>query len=730
MNFTLKQNSLFVELRNKKLLVFLSSLCLVSAFSLANAQSENSEPPNTSLENDSSSVKSDNDEDSAVQQETVIVSGTGIRRSVDLWVNPVNVLNRDEIIQRLHTSLGDTLANEPGVSTSFFGAGASRPIVRGLGAERVLVLSNGLGTIDASVTSPDHQVVVDGLYAQRIEVLRGPAALAYGGQAIGGGVNVLDNLIMREKPLEEWSGEAFTAFNSVSDGNDSGISFKGSQKDQPFIFSFIGSLRDHNDYSISGNSESKYLHEEEEDDDHEATGKAENTFISANSLAGGISWIGEQGYLGFGIRSYSTNYGLPGHGHHEEEEEEEEEEHESPFVDLEQTKLEIHGQWAFEQQIISNVSGSFNFANYEHTEFEAVGEPGTIFENEGLEANVKVYYDLDFALVTGLNYSAKTIAASGEEAFLSSTDSTLLGVFAHTASKNESNFGWEAGIRFENSEYKNITIGSKDFSLFSSSGGVTWENESGFLLGAQVSLTERSANESELFAKGPHLATRQYEVGDSNLSKERGLSIETSARWNMDRFGIGLNAYAYNFDNFIYLEPGRARNDNNELVDTIDELKVYRYVQDNAEFRGAEAFFIWDITQSGFYATAWQIRLDLDFVDAQFDDGSDVPLIPPTSANLRIKTQGERWRVEGNLKFVSEKDAIANRQPKTDGYNSLGLYGELELSALGNDFTEGARAFLDIRNITDEEIRYSTSVLKDHLPAPGTNIRAGVRWNF
>lgn len=701
--------------------------CGLLSFSTAIPQTPDSQKSSASVEQESLS----SDEDDR-RQETIIVSGTGIKRSIDLWVTPVKVLERDDIVKRLQTTLGDTLANEPGVATTFFGAGASRPVIRGLGAERVLVLSNGLGLIDASVTSTDHQVIADGIDAERIEVLRGPSALAYGGQAIGGGVNVMDSLVSREKPTSSWTGDVFAAYNSVSGGNDSSLSVKNTPEDMPLVFSLVASMRDHNDYSISGEAESKYLHADEpdDDDDHENTGKAENTYVSVNSLAGGFSWIGDKGFLGFGVRSYSTKYGLPGHGHHEEEEEEEEEEHhESPFVDLEQTKLELHGEWSFERRFLSKISGSASFADYEHIEFEEVGEAGTSFQNEGFEVSVKGNHDLDIALVTGLQISEKTIAAFGEEAFLTSTDSSLFGLFVHAASKNHLGIGWEAGLRSESSSFKNKVYGNRKFNLLSSSAGVNFQNEFGLTLGAQLSLTERAANESELFARGPHLATQQYEVGDSKLSEERGVSLEASLRWSRNRVSFGLNTFAYNFNNFIYLQPGQVRV-NNQLQTTVDDLKVYVYKQDDAEFRGGEVFMIWDVTQNGLLGAAWQIQLDLDFVDAKFENGSNVPLVPPTTAFLQVKSHGNQWALEGNLTIASDKSVIANRQLKTDGYTSLGLYGELELAALGYKYSDGVRGFIEIRNVTDEEIRYSTSVLKDRLPAPGTNFRTGVRWSF
>lgn len=553
-------------------------------------------------------------------------------------------------------------------------------------------------------------------------------------------MNVFDNLVAREKPAKNFTGEAFTVFSSVSDGNDSGFIAQGTQDEQPIVYSFSASLRDHSDYSIPGEAESEYLHADEDDEDdedeHGTHGKAENTNVSASSVAAGLSWIGDRGFFGAGIRSYSSEYGLPGHGHHEEEEEEEEEEeHGSPVLDLEQTKLEMHGEWGYDRTFFSKISGAVSFADYSHTETEDPDEAGTTYENSGYEASFRASHDLEFAFVTGANFSNKKLSAVGEEAFLTDTETSRFGIFAHAADLKSIGLGWEAGLRLENSSFDNVNMGSKDFSLFSASGGITWQDDAGLILGGQLSLTERSPNETELFALGAHLATRQYEVGDENLSKEKGLSLEGSLRWTGDSVSMGVNAFAYNFDNFIYLTPGTyTPSGATQPVDEIDHLPVYKFEQDNAEFRGGEIFVVWDATDRGLFDAAWQVRFDLDFVNAQFDDGSDVPLIPPTSALFQIKSQGEQWKVEASVKVASDKDAIATttttRQLKTDGYNEIGLYGELELSALGYEFGTGVTAFLDIRNASDEEIRYSTSVLKDYIPAPGMNTRAGIRWNF
>jgi len=181
-------------------------------------------------------------DDDERRESTVIVTAPGPERSADELVGNATALDREEILETLSGTLGDTLDRQPGVSTTFFGPGASRPVLRGLGAERVQVLTNGIGVIDVSAASPDHQVTADGIDAEKIEILRGPAALGYGGQAIGGVVNVVDGLISEDLPEEQMSGEVFGAYNSVNEGTE--LAGRGQFTAGQLVFTVSGSMRD------------------------------------------------------------------------------------------------------------------------------------------------------------------------------------------------------------------------------------------------------------------------------------------------------------------------------------------------------------------------------------------------------------------------------------------------------------------------------------------------------
>ena len=288
-------------------------------------------------------IGQENTDDDTRVEETVFVTVPGPARTTDELIGNATVLERGELLDRLDTSLGNTLAKEPGVSTTFFGPAASRPVIRGLGAERVLVLTNSLGVIDVSAASPDHQVTGDAIDAERIEVLRGPAALAYGGQAVGGVVNVIDGLIAEDIP-DAPNGDVLAAYNDVNEGTE--LAGRGEFAAGPFVFNFSGSFRDADNYEIPDFAESAFqraleeAEEEEhddEDEDHEeeeeVRGLVENSFAETTTLAAGASWVGENAFFGIAVRQQEAEYGLPGghgHGHEEEEGEEhdEEEEHE------------------------------------------------------------------------------------------------------------------------------------------------------------------------------------------------------------------------------------------------------------------------------------------------------------------------------------------------------------------------------------------------------------------
>ena len=681
-------------------------------------------------------------DDDERRESTVIVTAPGPERSADELVGNATALDREEILETLSGTLGDTLDRQPGVSTTFFGPGASRPVLRGLGAERVQVLTNGIGVIDVSAASPDHQVTADGIDAEKIEILRGPAALGYGGQAIGGVVNVVDGLISEELPEEQMSGEVFGAYNSVNEGTE--LAGRGQFTAGQLVFTVSGSMRDFDNYDIPDFAESSKLRAleeaeggEEGEEEEEVRGTVENSFVETQTLAAGVSWVGDDAFFGVAVRQQTAEYGLPGHGHEEEhgdeeggegEAVEEEEEEENPFIDLEQTRVAIRGGVTVDNGFLTDVIGTLAIVDYEHTEFEAPGEAGTVFENSGVEGRVEFDHTFaGFEGAFGVQYSDREFSAIGEEAFVTPTDIQNWGVFLYESQELDNGVGIEGGLRSDGVEYDNEAFGSADFDLISASFGAHKHYEGGFWLGGQLSYTQRAPSESELFAFGPHLATDQFEVGDPTLGKEAGLNLEGSARWRGDNGGIGINLFVTEFSDFTYLTPGVAIVDG-VLTDEGDGLPVFLFVQEDATFVGGEIYADLYI-DDGLLGADWEYSASLDFVDAELDGGENVPFIPPVTFNSDISAEWGAYELGAALTVASNQDDSGIGQLDTSGYTTLDLRGEVDLSDFGVG-SDGTEAFVEVRNVTDEEVRFATSVLKDLVPAPGQNIRVGVRLAF
>jgi iron complex outermembrane receptor protein len=342
------------------------------------------------------------------QLETVIVSAIGAPREAGELISHVDALTADDLQRVLRGSLGDTLDVEPGVSSTSFGQGASRPVLRGLGAERVLVLTNGLGAIDASAASPDHQVAADGIDAERVEIVRGPAALAYGGQAIGGIVNVIDGLTYQRAEESGLSGRGFATVESVNEGIEGGARFRAVSPDWTLVAS--ASARDFGDYEIPGAAESA-VQLAREGETAEDSGTLANSFVKTSSQALGLSHTFENGFFGLALHGQQSEYGLPGGAH----EDEEGAEAEAPFIDLEQTRIDLRGGLTFNGGWLTGVKASAAFADYQHTEFEAVGEPGTVFESDGSESRLEAAHEFGSVEgVAGVQYADVSLAAEGD----------------------------------------------------------------------------------------------------------------------------------------------------------------------------------------------------------------------------------------------------------------------------------------------------------------------------
>jgi len=614
------------------------------------------------------------------------------------------VLRRDDIIAQLNGGLGDTLDATPGIASTFFGAGASRPIIRGLGEDRVRVLQNGIGTIDASTASPDHAVTSDGLDAERIEILRGSAALAYGGNAIGGVVNVIDQSIPT-RAVDGLNVDALLAYSTVDEGMHGAARAQFGAGPAAFNLSYAASQTDPYETPL---------------------GIAPNQYNETMSYGAGGALVGGWGFAGLAIKRSENEYGLL--PHHDDEP--------AGHIELEQTRIESRGDFRVDWGPFDRFDYGIQHSDYTHTEFEGDGEAGTIFDSEGWEARLEAHHGgdrLDGAI--GLQFSDVDFGAVGEEAFITDTNTRDVGVFV-VERLDFGRWGIEGGARFEQRELDNATVGGREFDTWSASGGVFFRPAEHWFLGATVARTERAPTAVELFSDGLHLATESYEVGNPDLSPETALSFEASARYDSGPLRFELNLFRMEFEDYIaLLDTGVVFwVDEDSGTDGFDppdaapidaeEFGVFAFGQEDATFQGGE--FI--VSARLFETNGFAISTDAayDWVRASFDGGGAPPRIPPASLTLGIAADGEHWSGRVEVVDVSEQDRLAAFETATDGYTFVNA--GVAFRPRGEDSPWRLR--LDARNLTDEEGRVHSSFLKDDLLLPGRNFRFTVLANF
>lgn len=641
------------------------------------------------------------------QEEPEIVVTAPIEGSRIESLQGAAILDRDEVIENLSNGLGDTLDSQPGVSSTFFGAGASRPIIRGLGEDRVRVLQNGIGAIDASTASPDHAVTSDGLDAERIEVLRGAAALAFGGNAVGGVVNVVDQSIPT-RAIDGAHVEALGAYSSV----DNGLQGAAHVGFGAGVLAFeIGAVaRDADPYETP-------------------EGEALNQFTNLRSYSVGGSIVGDWGFTGVGVKRLDSEYGLLPEDASEP----------GGRIELEQTRIETRGDYRFDLGPFNRFDYGFQHSDYEHTEFEGSGEAGTRFTSEGWEARFEAHHGgerLRGAL--GFQLSDVDLAAVGEEAFISATTTQDTGVFV-VERWDQGSWGVEGGARFERRKLDNELFGGRDFDNLSASFGAFMRPSESWFLGATIARTERAPTAIELFSDGPHLATANYELGNPDIGQETALSFEASARYRNEGFNFEANVFGIDFEDYVALV---ARGDVfwlDEVTETSgfapDEtdpgipagsliLPVFNFVQRDATFVGGEIF----ASKQLFELAGFTITSDaaLDLVNARFDSTGNLPRIPPRTLTLGIEAENANWTGRLEVVDTAHQHDVADFETATAGFTFVNA--GLSLRPLGDAGPLTLR--LDARNLLDEEGRVHSSFLKDELLLPGRNLRFSVLANF
>lgn len=649
--------------------------------------------------------------------EEIIVTASPIGAKRFDILQGTSSLSGEALDRALSTTLGEALDKLPGLSQTAFGAGASRPIIRGQGGDRIRILSGGIGSIDASSTSPDHAPALDLATAKRVEVVRGPATLLYGNNAVGGVINVLDGRIPIAEPQDGVDGFARIGVGSNADERSLAAGIDA-RLDSPFVLHLDGFYRQAGDYKAPGFLESKVLREEEDHEhageEEEAKGRVDNSDLTQKGATAGLSYIGDWGFLGASASRLDSNYGVPaGHSHEAEEGGEEE----GPVrIDLGQTRLDLMGEVNLPYGIFETTRVRFGWADYAHKELEG-GEIGTRFLNKGWEGRVEMVQRAmgNLSGAVGMQASSRDFKAIGDEAFLPPSDTDQMGVFT-LQRLDLSPFALEGGVRLER---QNVTADSvdfdRDFTTVSVSAGASRQLGDGWMTGVTLSRTQRAPNAEELLSDGAHLATSTYERGDGTLAKETGLGVEATLKKTGGPVTGSVNLFLTDYDKYIYERLTGAEEDG---------LPVAQFSATDARFWGFEVEAETTILRNDQVTVT--VDGGLDYVRAT-DRDNDMPLprIPALSARAGVGFELATVAARFEGVWTAKQKRIADYELPTG--DSLVFNASLDWHPVADrDIT----LLLELRNLTNEEVRLATSFLKDVLPQPGRDFRLSLRAGF
>ncbi|MDJ0276520.1 TonB-dependent receptor [Sphingomonas sp. 2R-10] len=649
----------------------------------------------------------------------IIVTAPYQRNQTDV-LSGTTVLRGEELTRELRTTIGETLARQPGVSATSFGPNASRPVLRGLQGERVRVLTDGIGSFDVSNTSVDHAVAINPLTADRIEVLRGPAALLFGSSAIGGVVNVIDSRIPRQVPTEPVHIDALATYGSAANERSASAAVDVPVTDK-VVFHLDGTYGRTDDLDTGGYILSRPLRAQAAASANADTraladlrGKLPNSQSEMWEVAGGAAIVTETGNLGFSVSHLDNRYGVPIRYSLDGGEAEQ------VTLHVQQTRADMRAEVNTGDGLLEKIRLRAGFADYRHDEIEDTGEIGTSFFNRGLEARLELVQAArgSWRGAIGGQMFIRDLNIVGEEKFLPKSETQQFGLFT-LQSFDMGAFRAEAGGRYEYTVARaaaDALLGNDDirrsFNSFSGSLGGSVGVVGNVRFGINASHTERAPSAEELFANGPHAGTQAFEVGNPGFAKEISDGLEATLKGSGDGYSFGLSAYHNWFRNFIYENPTGAER---------DELPVFQYSQADARLWGFEAEASARLAQFG--GTAVNIDGLADYTRATIVDRGPAPRIPPLRLLGGIEAQGRMVQVRGEVEHVTRQNRVADLETTTPAFTMVNA--SVSLRPFGRD--SRTTLMVSANNLFDVEARRHASFLKDFAPLAGRDVRVTAR---
>ena len=682
----------------------------------------------------------------SIQLDEIVVSALPLEHSLLDMTVPVAIISEEEMIIKRGASIDQTLNQITGVNSGSFGQGAGQIVIRGQQGPRVTVLNNNQTLQDASRVSPDHWVSTEPLLIEQIEVLKGPATLLYGGGAIGGVVNVIDDVI----PTSKINGIEGALEGRLSDSTlseRSGVLSinAGLSNDIMSHFSYFDSSTDN--YEIPGSAESEILHEaeehgEEEHEEEDLFGVLENSSIESNGFNVGFSWVNDKGYWGLSYSDFDRNYGLPGHSHDHEHDDEHEgddghegdddhdgddnhhdDEEEEVRLILDKSLFVLKGSHTFENtKYINSMKTHFTNTDYQHVEFEG-NETGTVFDNQATEFRYELSHHKIAGLrgIAGIQYTQREFSAIGEEAFILPSTTNTLSLFLIEEKQFD---GWhgEMGLRFEDQKVKTTLFNDISDQALSLSLGAVFNINKNWTLPIHLTSAQRLPTAEEYFSNQgdspeliTHLATSLIEVGDIDLKHETANNLDIGLKYRSENIRFDAALFYNQLDDYIFLKNTGT---------FFEETPIFQYSQQNTTFMGYELDFEYLINTDSLQQ--WRFKLFADGTRAELNTSEDVPRIPADRLGAGINWHKNGWSFGLNHSHVMRQNAVANLELPTESYNLL----DFNLSWLHLSSNLETLIFIKGNNMLDEEIRDHASFIKDLAPRPGRSLTAGFRIMF
>lgn len=639
----------------------------------------------------------------------VAVTGNPLGISSDAMVLPVSILSGRELSLNRAATLGETLNTLPGVAASSFGPNASRPVIRGLDAERVRIMQNGVGILDASSLSFDHAVAIDPLVIEQIDVVRGPAALLYGGSAVGGVVNAIDHRIPTE-PVNGIIGRTEARVGGPDNQrNAAAVVDVGNGQ---FAMHADAYKRKTDDLNIPGFAVSrrKFQADGTAQENH---GKLINSSASSDGGALGASLTFDNGYVGSSYSGFNSNYGTVAE--------------EAVRIDMKSQRLDIASEFRDLNTVINRIKMRYAHTDYQHQEIDD-GTIGTSFTNKGSQASLELGHAKlgDLEGVLGMQLQNSRFAANGDEAFVPNVHTKSHAVYLYEEMPLKAlgldQLKLSLGGRVEHTaldasawEVKNKAAQAADFTAYSYALGGLYAIDSHWSVASNLSHNERAPSYFELYADGAHIATNQYEVGNPNFKKERSNGVDAQIRWKDAKNSFSVGAYYTRFNRFLGL-LGTGR----DIDVDGTPLPEAQFTAFAASFKGLEAEGKFNL------ADYWDLSLRGDYVRASnLDNNAALPRITPLRLGAGLNYQKNALGARLNVTQAFKQNRTAENELPTAGYTDVSAMATYKLPSKLN-----VELFAKANNLLNQEIREHTSFLKDLSPAGERSVLIGLRADF